>query len=65
MDNDESTIFSSPQSMSSEERSAVKTGEERGKKMAMLERPEHYGCIGNSNPSKYRKNYGKIDWSKK
>ena len=60
MNNDESTIFTSPQCMSSEERSAVKTGEARGKKMAMLERPEHYGNIGSLNPVKTEKGKAKM-----
>lgn len=64
MDNDESTIFTSPQQMSSEERSAVKKGEARGKRMAMAERPEHYGNIGSISAKKYRDGYDKIDWSK-
>ena len=64
MENDESTIFTSPQCMSSAERSAVKSGEERGKRAAMAERPEHYGNIGSRNMKKYRENYDKIDWSK-
>ena len=63
MDNPESTIFTSPQQMSSEERSAIKKGEERGKRMAMAERPEHYGNIGSINWKKYRANYDKIDWT--
>jgi hypothetical protein len=65
MDNEESTIFTSPQQMSSEERSAVKSGEARGKQMAMAERPEHYGNIGSRDHVKYRENYDKIDWSVK
>jgi len=52
---DTTTVFSSPQSMDSAERDAVKSGENRGKKMAMLERPEHYGCIGNTNNRKLKK----------
>ena len=63
MHNDESTIFSSPGSMSSAERSAVKSGEERGKRVAMAERPKHYGNIGSINMNKYRENFDKIDWS--
>ena len=63
MDNEESTIFSSPQSMSADERAAVKSGEERGKRVAMAERPEHYGNIGSRNNIQYRNNYDKIDWS--
>ena len=64
MDNEDSTIFTSPQCMSSGERSAVKSGEARGKRMAMLERPEHYGNIGSISPKSYRQGYEKIDWSK-
>lgn len=63
MDNEESTIFTSPQCMSSAERQAVKTGEKRGKRAAMAERPEHYGNIGSSKPALYRENFDKIDWS--
>lgn len=55
MDNDESTIFTSPQCMSSEERSAIKTGEERGKREAIKARPEHYGNIGSINSVKFGK----------
>lgn len=55
MDNEESTIFTSPQQMSSEERSAVKSGEARGKRMAVAERPEHYGNIGSINSIAYGK----------
>ena len=55
MDNDESTIFTSPQQMSSEERSAVKKGEARGKRAAMAARPEHYGNIGSISSVKYGK----------
>lgn len=54
---DTTTIFSSPQSMDSDERDAVRKGEARGKLEAMKERPEHYGCIGNENTIKYRKGY--------
>ena len=60
MDNEESTIFTSPQCMSSAERSAVKTGEERGKRVAMAERPEHYGNIGSLNPIKTEKGKAKM-----
>jgi hypothetical protein len=63
MDNEESTIFTSPQQMSSEERSAVKSGEARGEIAAMAERPEYYGNIGSRDHKKYRDNYDKIDWS--
>jgi hypothetical protein len=63
MDNDESTIFTSPQQMSSEERSAVKKGEARGKRMAMAERPEHYCNIGSVSPMAYSEGYDKIDWT--
>jgi hypothetical protein len=54
---DTTTIFSAPQSMSSAEREAVKKGEDRGKKVAMQERPEHYGCIGNEDTIKMGKGY--------
>ncbi len=64
MENEESTIFTSPQCMSSAERSAVKSGELRGKRAAMAERPEHYGNIGSVSPKRFRENYDKIDWSK-
>lgn len=60
MDNEESTIFTSPQCMSSAERSAVKSGEERGKKAAIAERPEHYGNIGSLNPIKVEKGKAKM-----
>ena len=60
MDNEESTIFTSPQQMSSAERSAVKTGEDRGKRVAMSERPEHYGNIGSLNPIKTEKGKAKM-----
>lgn len=63
MNSDEATIFSSPGSMSSAERAAVKSGEKRGEAVAMAERPEHYGCIGSMDNKRYRENYDKIDWS--
>ena len=50
------TIFTSPQSMDSDERAAVKSGEARGKKVAMAERSEHYGCIGSINHRQNTKN---------
>lgn len=65
MNSDEATIFSSAGSMSSAERDAIKSGEKRGEKMAMAERPEHYGNIGSRNNKLYRENYDKIDWSDK
>ena len=61
MDNEESTIFIAPQSMSSEERSAVKSGEERGKRAAIAERPEHYGCIGSEDTVKASKGFSMKD----
>jgi hypothetical protein len=60
MENEESTIFTSPQCMSSAERSAVKSGEDRGKKAAMAERPEYYGNIGSLNPIKTEKGKAKM-----
>ncbi len=52
----ETTIFSSRDSMTSEERTAVKTGAARGKRVSMSERPEHYGCIGSVDSIRYGKN---------
>lgn len=49
------TIFSSRDTMTSAERNAVKTGENRGKDAAMAERTEHYGNIGSIKPQGYGK----------
>ena len=62
---DNSTIFSGD--LSSEERSAVKSGEERGKRVAMLEDPERFGMARQRalNKVTFDANYAKIDWSRK
>lgn len=57
---DTTTIFSSPQSMGSDEREAVKKGEARGKREYMKEHPK---CGLVAATPQYRKNYDKIDWS--
>ena len=57
----ERTIFNSPQSLDSDERDAVKKGENRGKKAAIADRPEHYGNIGSINSRQYAKNRAEID----
>ena len=43
LDGADTTIFTSPQDMTSEERSAVKSGEKRGERVAMAEDPERFG----------------------
>ena len=43
LDGTDTTIFTSPQDMTSEERSAVKSGEKRGERVAMAEDPERFG----------------------
>ena len=58
---DDTTIFSSPQSMDSAERDAVKKGEARGK-LGYVE--EHPKCRLKANTKAYDEGYGKIDWSK-
>ncbi len=57
---DDKTIFSSPQSLDSDERDAVKKGEARGKREYMKEHPK-CGLVGAT--PRYRKNYDLIDWS--
>ena len=57
---DTTTVHSSPQSMSSAERDAVKKGEARGKCEYMKEHPK-CGLVGAT--PQYRENYDKIDWS--
>ena len=49
------------------EKAAVKTGEERGKRIAMAENPERFGMARQMglNKKKFDKNYTKIDWTKK
>jgi len=54
------TIFSNPQSHSSEERAAIKKGEERGKRGYEAENPK---CGTNKTTAKFRTNYDLIDWS--
>ena len=62
---DNKTIFSGD--LDSAERNAVKSGEERGKRIAMIEEPERFGMARQKalNMDKYGENYDKIDWSKK
>jgi hypothetical protein len=62
---DTTTIFSSPQSMDSDERDAVKKGEARGKREAMKEDPKRFGLARQRalNKKKYDECYDKIDWS--
>jgi len=54
---DNKTIFSGD--LDSSEKDAVKSGEERGKRMAMLENPEHFGMARQRalGRKKYEKNY--------
>lgn len=52
-DDDNKTIFTSD--LDPEEKVAVASGEARGKRVAMAERSEHYGCIGNTDTVKYAK----------
>lgn len=62
---DTTTIFSSPQSMDSAEREAVKKGEDRGKRIAVAEDPERFGLARQRALTKkqFDENYAKIDWS--
>ena len=62
---DTTTIHSSPQSMSSAERAAVKKGEARGKREMMAAHPERFGLAGELGRCKeqFDKGYAKIDWS--
>jgi hypothetical protein len=62
---DNKTIFTSTE-LDSEEKAAVRSGEERGKRIAMAEDPERFGMARQRaiNRDKYVENYSKIDWSK-
>ena len=60
----ERTIFSNPQSHSSEERDGIKKGEKRGEELYVRDNPEKFGekC---QKGSKYRQGHKAIDWSHK
>lgn len=62
---DTTTIHSSPQSMSSAEREAVKSGEARGKREMVAEHPKRFGLARASGKGKkqFDKGYKQIDWS--
>lgn len=61
----ETTIFNSRDSMTSDERAAVKSGEKRGEKAAMAEHPKRFELAGQraKGRKQYEENYDKIDWS--
>ena len=63
-DEAETTIFSSRDTMDTAEREAVKSGEERGKRMVMAEDPERFGMARQRalGKQKYDENYEKIIW---
>lgn len=65
LSDDTTTVHSNPQSMSSAERDAVKTGEARGKTQMMAAHPERFGLAGELGRSKkqFDKGYEQIDWS--
>jgi len=58
------TIFSNPQSLSSEERAAVKSGERRGELQFVKDNPEKFGQKVHKGMA-YNEGYAKIDFSKK
>lgn len=62
-DDDNKTIFSGD--LDPEERAAVRSGEERGKRVAMAEDPERFGLARQRalTKKKFDENYDKIDWS--
>lgn len=60
----ERTIFSNPQSHSSEERDAIKKGEKRGEVAFVRDNPEKFG-EKTQKGSKYRKGYDAIDFTHK
>lgn len=62
---DTTTIHSSPQSMSSAEREAVKKGEARGKREMVAAHPEHFGLVRQRSigQKKFKAGYEQIDWS--
>lgn len=55
------TIFSSTGSMTSEERTAVKSGEKRGARALVAENPKRFGLVRQraKNMRKYEENYKK------
>ena len=57
---DDTTIFSSPQSMDSDERDAVQKGEARGKRGYEVDHPK---CRLKANTKAYDEGYDLIDWS--
>ena len=61
-EDDSTTIFTSPQDMTSEERSAVKSGEKRGERGAIEEDPKRFGLARQRglNKRKYDTNYRRI-----
>ncbi len=67
LSDDTTTVHSNPQSMSSAERAAVKTGEARGKREMMAAHPERFGLAGELGRCKrqFDEGYNQIDWSKK
>jgi len=58
---DTKTIFSSPQSLESNERDAVEKGEARGKREYMKDNPK---CGLKRNSRLFQRNYDLIDWKK-
>ena len=62
---DTTTIHSSPQSMTSAEREAVKKGEARGKREMVATHPERFGLAGELGRCKnqFDEGYEQIDWS--
>ena len=62
-DDDNKTIFTSD--LDPDEKAAVKSGEERGKRVAMAENPERFGMARQRalNKEKFDRNYARIDWS--
>lgn len=62
---DTTTIHSSPQSMTSAEREAVKKGEARGKREFVAANPKRFGLARELGKGKrqFDKGYEQIDWS--
>ncbi len=65
LSDDTTTIHSSPQSMSSVERAAVKKGEARGKREAMAADPKRFSLARQrgKNKKRFDDRYELIDWS--
>ena len=64
-DDDNKTIFSGD--LDSDERAAVRSGENRGKRIAVAENPKRYGLARQWALTKkqFDANYANIDWSKR